>query len=247
MIEEWNEATYRPSGQRVAATFQRRNAARQGGSGSWLAPVGATTSAPLLPTSPKSHSSLSLAYYISPVKPTSHHQHPLSAKQPNYKRIQTPPVCGNDIQEYSTVRGHGREVVSYELGVVSLFWTVRFTEVMMLCNRLRNSLASFVKTCNSVKSSYNPERTSNQYALSLASSQATHETHRYSSSRSSYNSQLSTHNSQLAPHAIIPAPSIPTLSSKLCWRRPFLTFSIIHPHREWHIYKFVYTNNTCTF
>ena len=47
MIEEWNEATYRPSSQRVAATFQRRNAARQGGSGSWLAPVGATSSASL--------------------------------------------------------------------------------------------------------------------------------------------------------------------------------------------------------
>ena len=47
-IEEWDEATYRPSSQRDAATFQRRNAARQGGSGSWLAPVGATTSASLL-------------------------------------------------------------------------------------------------------------------------------------------------------------------------------------------------------
>ena len=47
MIEEWNEATYRPLSQRVAATFQRRNAARQGGSGSWFAPVGAASSATL--------------------------------------------------------------------------------------------------------------------------------------------------------------------------------------------------------
>ena len=48
MIEVWNEATYRPSSQRVAATFQRRNAARQGGIGSWFAPVGAASSATLL-------------------------------------------------------------------------------------------------------------------------------------------------------------------------------------------------------
>ena len=38
----------RPSSQRDAAPFQRRNAARQGGSGSWFAPVGAASSATLL-------------------------------------------------------------------------------------------------------------------------------------------------------------------------------------------------------
>ena len=39
--EVWNEAICLPSSQRVAVTFQRRNAARQGGSGSCFAPVGA--------------------------------------------------------------------------------------------------------------------------------------------------------------------------------------------------------------
>ena len=38
-----NEATSRPSGQRDVATFQRRNAARQAGSVSWFAPVGASS------------------------------------------------------------------------------------------------------------------------------------------------------------------------------------------------------------
>ena len=36
-----SEATWRPSGQRVAATFRRRNAARQVGSVLWFAPLGA--------------------------------------------------------------------------------------------------------------------------------------------------------------------------------------------------------------
>ena len=40
------------------------------------------------------------------------HQRPPSAKQPNHERKQTPPVHGHDVQKYSTVRGHGREVVS---------------------------------------------------------------------------------------------------------------------------------------
>ena len=41
--ETSSEAASRPSSQRVAATFQRRNAARQAGSGSWCAPVGASS------------------------------------------------------------------------------------------------------------------------------------------------------------------------------------------------------------
>ena len=39
--ESSNEASSRPSGQRGIATFRRRNAARQAGSVSWFAPVGA--------------------------------------------------------------------------------------------------------------------------------------------------------------------------------------------------------------
>ena len=42
--------------------------------------------------------------------PYSHRAHrhlrPPPAKQPDYKRIQTPPVCGDDVQEDATVRGH---------------------------------------------------------------------------------------------------------------------------------------------
>ena len=39
-----NEASCRPSGQRVAAPFQAADAARQADSGSWFAPVGALRS-----------------------------------------------------------------------------------------------------------------------------------------------------------------------------------------------------------
>ena len=35
---------------------------------------------------------------------------PPSAKQPNNQRIHTPPACDNDIQKYSTVRGHGLSI-----------------------------------------------------------------------------------------------------------------------------------------
>ena len=34
-------------------------------------------------------------------------QHPPANRQPDNQRIQTPPVCGNDVQKYSTIRGHG--------------------------------------------------------------------------------------------------------------------------------------------
>ena len=34
------------------------------------------------------------------------HQHPPPAKQPDHKRIQSPPVCGNDVQRYSTILCH---------------------------------------------------------------------------------------------------------------------------------------------
>ena len=43
-------------------------------------------------------------------------QHPPADKQPAHERTQTPPVCGNDVEEDAAIRGHGRvgEWGSYE-------------------------------------------------------------------------------------------------------------------------------------
>ena len=45
-------------------------------------------------------------------------QRPPANEQPTLERIQTPPVCGNNVQQDSTFRRHC-EVKSYELRVVS--------------------------------------------------------------------------------------------------------------------------------
>ena len=53
-------------------------------------------------------------------------QHPLADEQPAHQRIQAPPVCGNNVQKYSLVRGHVKcchceNVANYQYSTTNSF------------------------------------------------------------------------------------------------------------------------------